>query len=266
MAETLRFRPEAVAWWTALMQAGGRLGRVHRWDVSAAGPAGLEQHPTDTLVLCLAGSARIEDGRRRLDLAAGDAVVVRPGAWHRHAPLRPGAQVYQQGVIAGRSDFFLEDQRLRLVASWPEQPARRLLAAIGSEPAEPGRRDRLRELLARLAGESIEPLPAAHPAVLAMEYALWQNLHRPDASARVLAASGLSRVQAWRVFRARFGGGVASVLRRERMELARTLLAGGLGVAETARRCGIRDRTVFARAYRRRWGHPPRETSRSSGR
>lgn len=257
MAETLRFRPEAVAWWGALMAAGGRLGRVHRWELTAAGPAGLEQHPTDTLVLCLAGSARVEDGRQRLDLAAGDAVVIRPGAWHRHAPLRGGALVYQQGVIAGRSDFFFCDSRLNLVASWPEQPARRLLAALGAEEDAEHRRFRLRELLAHLASESVEPLPASHPAALAMEFALWQNLHRPDAAARILAASGLSRVQAWRVFRGRFGSGIAAVVRRERMEMARSLLAGGLAVGEVARRCGITDRTVFARAYRGRWGHAP---------
>jgi AraC-like DNA-binding protein len=248
------------------MAASARLGRVLRWAAAERGPRagllGLEQHKTDTLVLCLAGAARIEDGRNRLDLAAGDALVIRPGAWHRHAALRPGALVYRQGVIAGRSDFFLEDPGLSIVAAWPEQPARNLLAAIGEADDEDERRARLRALLAHLAGETATPLPTQHPVALAMEYALWENLHRPDAVARVVQASGLSRVQAWRIFRARFGCGIASAVRRERMQLARVLLGDGLAVGAVAQRCGIADRSVFARAYRRQWGEAPTEGRR----
>jgi AraC-like DNA-binding protein len=259
--ETIRFRPEIVAWWPRLMGAGARLGRVHRWEVAGRGPddgvQGLAQHGTDTLVLCLGGAARIEDGHVRLDLGSGDAVVVRPGAWHRHARLRRGALVYQQGVIAGRSDFFLADEGLRVDASWPEQPAWSLLAAVGAAEAEDERRTRLAALLAHLAGETAEPLPVLHPAVLAMEYAIWENLHRPDVVARTLAAAGVSRVQAYRLASRRWGLGIATVVRRARLDLARSLIEGGMAVGEAARRSGIPERSVLARAYRRRWGEPP---------
>lgn len=266
MQETVRFRPQMVAWWSALMAAGSRLGRVHRWEAAGRGPGGevqgLEQHRTDTLVLCLDGTARLEDGRIRLDLAAGDAVVVRPGAWHRHASLRRGALVYQQGVIAGRSDFILADDRLRVVACWPEQPAWRMLMAVGAAAVEAERRQRLAGLLGQLGGETAEPLPAQHPAILAMEYALWENLHRPDAVARILAASALSRVQAYRLFSRHWGLGIATVVRQARLDLARGLIEGGMAVGEAALRCGIPGRSVLARACRRRWGAPPSQLPR----
>lgn len=261
MIETIRFRPETLRWWMAFMGAAEQLGRVHRWAMADQGPdvavAGLEQHPTDTLVLCLAGAARIESGRARCDLAAGDALIVRPGVWHRHAPLRAGCLVYRQGVIAGRSDFFLEDARLRVVAAWPEQPARQLLAAAGAADAEAERLRRLRALLLHLRQEAVEPLHEQHAAGLAMEYALWENLHRPDVVRRIHLASGLARAQAYRVFRERWGGGIAAVVRRERMELARGLLASGLPVSEVAARCGLVDRRTFTRVFRQRWGRPP---------
>lgn len=261
MPETVRFRPEVVAWWSSLMALKTRIGRVHRWDAAGRGPGGwiqgLEQHHTDTLVICLAGTSRVADGRTRIDLAVGDALVIRPGTWHSHADLSPGSVVYQQGVIAGRSDFHLADNRLRVVASWPEQPSWRLLTALGAADAEAERRRLLADLVGRLAGETAEPLPAQHPAVLAMEFALWNNLHRPDAVERIVAASGLSRVQAYRLFTARWKVGIASAVRDARLDLARGLIADGMAVGEAAVRCGIPGRSVLARACRRRWGVAP---------
>ncbi|MEK7413071.1 MAG: helix-turn-helix domain-containing protein [Planctomycetota bacterium] len=261
MLETISFRPETVSWWMSLCSSADRIRRVHIWKITDHGPTnsvtGLEQHPTDTLVLCLIGAARIENGRDRCDLGAGDAVIIRPGAWHKHAPLRPGSLLYRQGVIAGRSDFFLEDHRLRVVASWPEQPARRLLAELGSVSEEVSRRKKLRELLDHLRNEVVRPLPNLHPASLAMEYALWENLHRRDVVQRVVAASGLARSQAYRVFRQRWGHGISTIIRRERLELASALLAAGLSVTESATRSGILNRSVFARAFRRIRGMAP---------
>lgn len=259
--ETIHFRPETVAWWASLLGSAPRLRRCHRWEPRDHGPARsgdrLEQHPTDTLVLCLAGSARVEHGRKRCDLAPGDALILRPGAWHRHAPLRRGALVYRQGVMAGRSDFFLEDHRLRVVAAWPEHPARDLLRGLGEAATEDDRRRLLGELIGHLANESVEPLPAAHPACLPMEYALWEELHRPDTVERIVRASGLSRAQAYRVFRGRWGVGVATAVRTQRLELARALLGGGIPVAETAARCGMPSVGAFSRAFTRLWGGPP---------
>lgn len=267
MQENVRFLPQTVAWWSQLMAVGQQPGRVHCWTASEHGPTGtdvvLEQHSTDTLVLCLAGSVRIEDGRSRIDLGAGDAVVIRPGAWHRHAALRSGTLVYQQGVLAGRSDFFLADGSLRMFASWPEQPAWQLLSAIGSSADEDARRQHLRRLFAHLSTESAGPLPTTHPAVLAMEYALWQHLHRPDCVTRVVAAGGLARAQAYRLFRTRWGCGIATAVRRSRLALAHELLANGMPLRDVAARSGIRDRSVFSRAFRRQWGMPP---SRAYGR
>ncbi len=259
--ETLQFRPEVFAWWSLLAACPGRLTAVHRWiprehGLDDPGP-GTEQHPTATLVVCLAGATRIEHGRQRLDLQPGQACVVLAGAWHRHARPRPGSILFRQGFIAGRSDFFLEDHRIRFVAAWPEQPSRRLMERIAAESGAEERVRLLAQLIRQAAAQAVAPLPAGHQAALPMEYALYEHLHRPDAVGRIIAASGLGRARAYRVFQERWGAGLASIVRRERMALGRELLASGLSVQETALRCGIRSAPVFSRIYRRHWGHAP---------
>ena len=78
--QSLRFRPEVVDWWLALRALAEHPGRVHRWSAAEHPPAPdqtLEQHGTVTLIACLRGVCRIEDGRARIDLRAGDVVLVR---------------------------------------------------------------------------------------------------------------------------------------------------------------------------------------------
>jgi AraC-like DNA-binding protein len=254
------FDPLILQWWSLLSAQASRIQQVAWWPADAHGPdpanRGQEAHHTPTLVLCLAGAVRIEDRRDRCDLAVGEALIIAAGAWHRHAPLRPGAVCYRQGVVGGRSDFFLHDHAQTVVASVPEQPCASLLERAAS-PLAAQRRQGVRDLLATVLQERAAPLDAGHRAVLAMEYALWDHLHQRDAMRRILAASGLARAQAYRVFSAHFAAGISSVLRRERLTLARRLLASGLGVAEVAERCGFASRGTFTRAYRQAFAVPP---------
>lgn len=265
MSETIHFRSETIAWWSTLLATGRAIGRVHRWDAISHGPpnggaANFEQHATATMVLCLVGVSRLEDECTRLDLARGDAVVISPGAWHRHAPLRPGSVTYRQGVIAGRSDFFLESSNLLMIASWPEEPARRYLREIDLEADEERRRSMLAALIMHLSNETARPLPTHGSIAMAMEVALRRNLHRGDVVQRIVEASGRSRAQAYRLFQAHWGVGISSAVRHARLELAHELLLRGLPVIEVAARVGIHERSVFTRAYRRYWKEAPSET------
>ena len=239
--ETVSFRPEMVRWWLALEAVQGRLGRVHRWLAAAHPPEGpgMHQHHTVTLVLCLGGVLRIEHPTSRLDLAAGDAVLLEAGGWHRHAQLRGGALAFGQGFMGGRSDWLLYDRELMCTSSVPVEPSLRLLDAVCAEGDEDARRAGLATHLAGFLTERSRPIAAAHQAYPAMEKALWDNLHRTNAVEAMVQASGLSRAQAYRAFTVCTGTSPARAVRRERLTLARRLLAEGVAAATVATRCGF---------------------------
>lgn len=261
MAEALQFHPDAVAWWQALTDLPGNLGRIQVWRAGDHPPTpdpGFEQHGTTTLVACLRGRVRVEGLDDRCDLGAGEVLLLRAGTWHRHAPLRPGSLAFFQGCIAGRSDFFLDSHDRHLVGSVPMEPSRTLLERA-ARAAESDRADLIADLIAGTTHEQTQPLTGQHPALLQMVFAIWRHLHQPRALERILAATGLGRAQAFRLCRRHFGIPPAELLRRERLRLAEDLLEDGLGVAETAMRCGFASRRSFTRAYTAATGHCPSE-------
>src|ERR1043165_8211324 len=60
-----------------------------------------ETHTVPTLIACLRGVVRIECAGRNLDLTAGEAALIAPGAWHRHAALKAGSACLGQGFMLG---------------------------------------------------------------------------------------------------------------------------------------------------------------------
>jgi AraC-like DNA-binding protein len=250
--ETVSFRPEMVRWWLNLEAMPSRLGRVHRWPASGHGPGApvphLHQHHVTTLVLCLIGVARIEHARRRIDLTAGDAVVVEAGAWHRHATVRAGSVTFGQGFIAGRSDWILTSPDLQLFSSVPEQPSLAALDGLYAADDEDERQRRLADHLRVFTAERSEPIHAPHPAYPAMEMALWTHLHLSNPVEAMVRASGLSRAQAYRVFTACSRTGPALAVRTARCALARRLLKEGSSEAVAAERCGFTSIRALRRA------------------
>jgi AraC-like DNA-binding protein len=74
---------------------------------------------------------------------------------------------------------------------------------------------------------------------------------------------GVSREHFMRAFRERFGEPPGELLRRLRLEHARTMLtATGMAVGAVARASGFTSSTVFCRAFRRAYGSTPAEVRR----
>lgn len=243
--EPVSFCPELIAWWDLLCRWSRDLTVCHRWLAAAHPPPtrgdarALDQRSIPTLALCLAGTVRIEGPGKPCDLLPGEALLIAPGAWHRHAPLRPGSVVYRQGFILGRSDFFLMDGNLHLVATIPAQPSRRIMEEALLEADDEPRRLLLAELLATLPREAARPRAYPHPSVLAMIYAMQNTLHLPNATDAVVRASGMSRAQAYRWFRTAMGAGIATVRKQQRRELAEWLRTEGIPPKEITRRGGL---------------------------
>jgi hypothetical protein len=242
-AEAVSFRPELITWWNLLCRWTDHLQQCHRWLATDHPPppvqhhVRLEQRSIPTFALCLAGRVRVESMSETCDLAPGEALLIAPGAWYHHAQLRPGTVVYRQGVIFRRSDFFLMNADLHLVATIPEQPSRRMMEEALREADPDRRRAKLSALLATAVNEVAKPRPLLHPSVLAMHYALQNTLHLRDGTAAAVRASGLSRAQAYRWFRSAMGAGIATIRRQQRQELSEWLRLEGLPPREIARRC-----------------------------
>ncbi len=252
--------------WLQLQGLPQRLKEVHVWSARAAAPpVGVEahMHTVPTLVACLNGVSRVTGGpagrgqRHAVDLGPGDALLILPGVWHHHEPLRPGSSSYSQGFQAAFSDLLLVDQDARLWSKVPIEPSRRLAEAIVTATTPTARRAAVAALIDQVLAEPAEPLGRLHPALSAMIGTLWHRLHEPITARDVIAASGLGRSQAFALFQSYFGESPKRALTRQRLELARALLSEGFPVTEVAARCGFPTRATFTRLVRRELGAPP---------
>lgn len=215
------------------------------------------EHVTATVVACLAGVFRMSHAGGDLDLAPGAMVVVAPGAWHAHQPLRGGAATWAQGVLPQGSDAVLSDARGQHLWILPGSPSSGIIARLAAEP-DPRRRCALATRLARLAVAGGPAVPDPSPAQRQMASFLWRNLHRGVGAAAVLAASGLGERQALRLFRAYFGCGPKAALTRQRLAIAARMRAEGMPVSDCAAASGFAGRAALARAWRNAYGTAPR--------
>lgn len=270
--EANRWSPELIEWWTALRAIPQTLRTVQRWKASDYPPTeehGYHQHSVPTLVVCVHGSARISSSARtgsrahsgsdsaRVDLLAGDALILQPGAWHRHETIRKGALVFQQGFLRGRADFWFANHERMLMASVPEFPSRRTLETACATRDATERCRILREHITNITNEVAEPLRPIPPAVSLMEEVLWSLVSRPGSADDIIRASGVGRAQAYRLFTQHLGQTPAVALLTMRLDLAERLLAEGLAIYEVAERCGFTSRVVFSRAFHRERGYAP---------
>src|SRR4051812_44646759 len=114
MARASSFDPVLFRLWALLHDAARAVRQV---TVPSADRArirpdeSMQVHAVTTVEAALAGVVRITlSGGETYDLHAGEVLVIRAGIWHHHAPLRPGAVSYHQGLLGEVSD-------LRIVSS-----------------------------------------------------------------------------------------------------------------------------------------------------
>ena len=255
--------PHVRRWWGLLDDLAERLGTVHRWvrgpgvfEVNEAGS--LEEfHPNPTLEICLAGTLRLEKPDDRVDLRSGDALLISQGVWHRLAPVRAGSLRFSQGFLPRCSCLSFHDPDRQWCGRVAIQPSRRLMEAALAEPDAQARRGLVRDLLANLGREPVEEQLFNSQALWRMVELMWLRCRLGLTVDEMLAASGLSRTHAYRLFTAGYGVPPKAALELTRLQVAEGLLATGVPVAETAARCGFPSADTFRRAWRRRHGCAP---------
>lgn len=133
-------------------------------------------------------------------------------------------------------------------------------------------RDRFHEselvyrLLIALYREQVQGARERDPVEFGLHY-LRSHFRTPINLKGVADRCGISREHFIREFGARYGESPGAVLRRLRLEHARTMLAATeLAVAEVARASGFASANTFARAYRARFGESPASRTRPAAR
>lgn len=124
-------------------------------------------------------------------------------------------------------------------------------------------RDRLHEaelvhrLLIAIYREQVHGTRTSEPVEFGYHY-LQNHFRSPVNLKDVAARCGVSREHFIREFSARYRESPGTLLRRLRLEHARTLLAGSsLSVQDIALACGFTSSNTFCRAYRRQYGQSP---------
>lgn len=250
-------------WWRLVDGLAGRLGRVHRWSSGpgafrAAYAGHLEEfHAVPTIEVCLAGTLRLEKPDACLDLQAGDLLLIAPGVWHRAAPMQPGSLRFAQGFLPTCAELLFQAADREWKGRLADEPSRRLMTAACAAGDGAALRTRVLALLRNLAQEPCEERVFDSPALARMVERLWSRTHLGLGVPELLEASGLSRTHAYRLFTREYGQTPKAAIDAIRFALAASLLGTGVGVGETARRCGFPGVDTFRRAWRRRHGSPP---------
>ncbi len=245
--------PAVFACWRLVDASAGRLrsARVVRAREAPLAPGFAGQvHPVPTLVCCLSGTARVALAGRSVDLAAGEAALIAPGACHAHPPLKPGSVVYAQGLLARRSDVLLLTPERRWWVTIAAAPTETLFARALAAHEPQARLQAVQECMAGFAREPAEAWIMREPEQRMAGY-LWSNFTQAIGARDILRASGLGRAQAHQVFHDCFGETPLQALTSARLALAAHLEAEGFAPAAVAERCGFPSRARWRRCQRR---------------
>lgn len=201
-------------------------------------------------------------GGSDLDLGSGEALLIAGGVWHEHVPLRPGSIWFGQGFMAAWSDVSIGSNKREWSGRLPSEPSRRIIEAalLTTDEAQAARL--VAGLVGQVLSESVTDLRIEIPALFPMIELLWRRCHLGVTVADLVAASGLKRAQAYRVFTEGFGVTPKEALATTRMWLAASYLQSGMGVTEVAALAGYPSADTFSRCWRRVHGTSPSQCLR----
>lgn len=233
------------------------------------------QHPFYELGFVLEGACHWGlRGRRGLDLAAGQVVLLPPACAHRERSTGP----VRLGWLGFASPASIEPELLGRAISLSEDfaGAQELLRRIGEEQTTG--RTHASELI-RLAMRSLllmvqraaegetqsEPEPTINPyqkrIVTSVAAYLERNVTQPLTLVEVARYHHLSAPHLSVIFRRYYGMTPTAYRLRHRIERAKTLLQERpeLGLKRIAAACGFTDATHFGKEFRRWTGRTPRQ-------
>ena len=216
------------------------------------------------------GAQRSLSGRGTVEAGAGSVITCNPGEVHDGAPIggeRVWRMLYLDPALVADAVADMTEGRAGM-AEFPD-PVRRdarladLVGRLHTAMTAPGEgtlraEELLRLALAALIGDGAggrARLPAGIGRARAL---LDEDPAAPVTLADLAAASGLSRYQVIRGFRAGLGLTPHAYLVQRRIDLARRHIAQGMGLAEASVAAGFADQSHMTRIFTAKYGLTPR--------
>ncbi len=258
--------PDFRRWWRLLDNLPHDLSRVTLWRNGPRPPllADGHLHPATTTVTCLEGVVRVVSPNHTIDLVAGETLVIGAGVWHRHEPLRRGSCWVGLESLPAFTVLNITNHERDWHGRLPKHPCDRLVAAILAANDDSGQHQAFVALLNQVLTEAVEDLQWDNPSFQRMITRLNANIHCGVHASDLVRASGLSRAQAYRVFKECYGVALKDAIDINRLCLAESLLGQGLTIREVAERSGWPSADTFARSWKRHHGHAPSQPRRES--
>ena len=216
------------------------------------------------------GAQRSLSGRGTVEAGAGSVITCNPGEVHDGAPIggeRAWRMLYLDPALVADSVADMTEGRAGM-AEFPD-PVRvdgrlaalvgRLHAAVAGPDGDAMRAEELLRLaLAALIGDGGRKRAGLPAGIGRARTLVDEDPAAPLALADLAAASGLSRWQVIRGFRAGLGLTPHAYLVQRRIDLARRHIALGMGLAEAAVAAGFADQSHMTRIFTAKYGLTPR--------
>ena len=240
--------------WRLLEELPGKITFLHRW----LSPRYIFQregtiHAIPTLVACLQGVVRVRriDGPI-LDLHPGEILLIAPGVRHEHAPILHDSIWFGQGFMAAWSDIVIGGQGVDWIGRIPTEPSLTLMGQSLMVPDDSGAKSLIHENLRVILSESVEALDLKRPELRAMIERLWACCDTGIRVDDLVLASGLSRAQAYNIFKRGYGVTPKQAIESMRLLLASSYIDSGMSAAEAALLTGYTSADSFRRAWKRK--------------
>ncbi|WP_202304696.1 AraC family transcriptional regulator [Mesorhizobium sp. L-8-10] len=219
------------------------------------------------------GAQRSFSGRGMVEAGPGDTITVNPGEVHDGMPIgddgRAWSMLYfEPAMIQGAADDIADGAHGTREFHHPAITSRttaniflRLFAAA-TGPDDGASQIRCDELLLSLlagliGGEMSEPARAVPMAIRRARALIDDAPAMPVTLADLARESGLSRFQVLRGFARATGRTPHAYIMQRRIDLARSLIAGGMPLAEAAAAGGFADQSHMTRLFVRSFGISP---------
>lgn len=240
--------------WRLLEELPENITLIHRWLT----PRYILQregtmHAIPTLVACLQGVVRMRriDGPI-LDLHPGEMLLIAPGVWHEHCPIRHDSIWFGQGFMAVWSDIVIAGQEVDWIGRIPTEPSLTLMGQALMVPEDSAAKELIHGNLRVILSESVEALDLKRPELRAMIERLWTCCDTGIRVEDLVLASGLSRAQAYNIFKRGYGVTPKQAIESMRLWLAGSYIDSGMSAAEAALQTGYTSADSFRRAWKRK--------------